>query len=67
MTRNISNISSERLEELKEYAQRKFWFNPMRVLRFLRTTPIRENFWHKSWTAFRILIVGGAEKEKPLW
>jgi hypothetical protein len=52
---------------LKEYAQRRFWFNPLRVLRFLRTTPIRENFWLKSWNAFRILIVGGAEKEKPLW
>lgn len=67
VTRNISNVPTERLEQLKEYAQRRFWFNPMRIIRFLRATPIRENFFHKVWTALRILLVPGTEKEKPLW
>jgi radical SAM superfamily enzyme YgiQ (UPF0313 family) len=68
VTQNLSKIPTEKLERLKAYAQRRFWFNPLRVIRFIRTTPLRLNFAHKVWTAINILILGNkAEHDTPLW
>lgn len=44
---NVSNVPTERLEKLRSYALRKFYLNPKRILRYVRTTPWRDRFWMK--------------------
>jgi radical SAM superfamily enzyme YgiQ (UPF0313 family) len=46
---NISKVPSERLEELRKLAFRKFYLNPRRLLSFMRTTPWRDRFFEKIW------------------
>jgi anaerobic magnesium-protoporphyrin IX monomethyl ester cyclase len=67
ITHNISRVPTRRLERLKDHAARRFWFNPWRVYRFFRATPIRQNFFRKFWNALRIIMLGNIEKKKPVW
>ncbi|RJP80620.1 MAG: radical SAM protein [Candidatus Zixiibacteriota bacterium] len=67
VTHNLSRVSTQRLEKLRDYAARRFWLNPLRVIRFVRSTPIRQNFFHKLWITLRIMVQGNIEKEKSAW
>ncbi len=67
MTRNLSRVPTERLEKLKDYAARRFWLNPLRCLRFMRSTPMKEHFFKKLWISLRFMLHGNIEKEKPVW
>ena len=51
---NISKVSTERLEQLRKIAFRRFYLNPKRLLSFMRTTPWKDRFFEKIW----ILIAG---------
>ncbi|MFH1736132.1 MAG: radical SAM protein [bacterium] len=44
---NISKVPSERLEEIRKIAFRKFYLNPKRLINFMRSTPWRDRFWEK--------------------
>jgi radical SAM superfamily enzyme YgiQ (UPF0313 family) len=46
---NISKVPSERLEQLRKIAFRKFYLNPKRLINFMRTTPWRDRFFEKVW------------------
>ncbi len=46
---NISKVPSERLEQLRKIAFRKFYLNPKRLINFMRTTPWRDRFFEKIW------------------
>lgn len=46
---NISKVPSERLEELRKIAFRRFYLNPKRIINFMRTTPWRDRFFEKIW------------------
>lgn len=67
VTHNISKVPTERLEELKTIATRRFWFNPYRIFDFVRCTPIRNRFWKKLWITLQFFILGNPEKDKPVW
>ena len=44
---NVSEVPNERLEQLRKYALRKFYLNPRRIWRYVRTTPWRDRFFEK--------------------
>jgi radical SAM superfamily enzyme YgiQ (UPF0313 family) len=67
VTHNISRVPAERLEKLKDYATRRFWFNPYRIFDFVRCTPIKNRFWKKLWITLKFFIFGNPEKDKPVW
>jgi len=48
---NISKVSAERILSLRNYAYRRFFFNPVRLIRLTRTTPFMLFF-------FKIMIIG---------
>lgn len=46
---NISKVPSEKLEQLRKLAFRRFYLNPKRLISFMRTTPWRDRFFEKIW------------------
>ncbi len=44
---NVSQVSTERLEKIRQYALRKFYLNPRRIIQYIRTTPWRDRFFQK--------------------
>jgi len=44
---NVSKVPTARLEKLRQYALRKFYLDPRRILRYIKTTPWRDRFWQK--------------------
>jgi len=47
VTYNISDVSTERIHELRDWVVRKFYFSPWRIYRYFRTTPFKHSFWIK--------------------
>lgn len=47
VTYNISKVPKENIDKLRNWAVRKFYFDPWRVYRFFRTTPFKYAFWTK--------------------
>jgi radical SAM superfamily enzyme YgiQ (UPF0313 family) len=50
---NVSEIPSEKLEKLRQYALRKFYLNPKRLWLYLRTTP----WYHRFFAKIYILVM----------
>ena len=44
---NVSNVPTKRLERLRKSALRRFYLNPRRIWRYIRTTPWRDRFFEK--------------------
>ena len=44
---NVSNVPTERLEQLRQYAMRKFYFDLRRLIQYVKTTPWRHRFFQK--------------------
>jgi len=44
---NVSTVPTKKLEKLRQYALRKFYLNPRRIWRYVRTTPWKDRFWVK--------------------
>lgn len=44
---NTSNVPTEKLVYLRQYALRKFYLDPRRILLYMRTTPWRDRFFQK--------------------
>ena len=44
---NVSEVPTERLEQLRKTALRKFYLDPKRILRYVRTTPWQDRFFEK--------------------
>ena len=63
VTYNISKVPKDRIDKLRNYAVRKFYFNPMRVYRYLRTTPIKYAFWLKMKMILMYLFKTNPEEE----
>ena len=62
VTHNISKVSTERIQAIKGRAVRKFYFNPIRVIRFFRTTPVKHAFWTKMIMIIKYLFSNNPEK-----
>jgi len=63
VTHNISKVSTERINKIRGRAVRKFYFDPNRVIRFFRTTPVRHAFWTKILMILKFLFSNNPEKE----
>jgi radical SAM superfamily enzyme YgiQ (UPF0313 family) len=59
---NISQVPVERIYKLRAKAIRRFYFNPLRVIRFLRTTPFRHMFLRKVIMILKYLIYDNPEE-----
>jgi len=44
---NVSTVPTKKLEKLRQYALRKFYLDPSRIWRYVRTTPWRDRFFVK--------------------
>ncbi len=44
---NVSRVPTDRLEQLRKLALRKFYLDPKRIWRYVRTTPWRDRFFEK--------------------
>jgi len=44
---NVSTVPTPRLERLRKSALRRFYLDPQRIRRYLRTTPWRDRFVEK--------------------
>ncbi|MBU1880631.1 B12-binding domain-containing radical SAM protein [bacterium] len=53
---NVSKVPTERLEELRKIAYKKFYLDPRRVISILRTTPWRDRFFEKIIILFGIVF-----------
>ena len=63
VTHNISKVSTERIYKIRGKAVRKFYFDPLRVMRFFRTTPVKYGFWMKMTMIIKYLFSNNPEKE----
>ena len=44
---NVSKVPTEKLEKLRQYALRKFYLHPWRIMQYMKTTPWRDRFFQK--------------------
>lgn len=44
---NVSKVPTDKLENLRQYALRKFYLDPRRILQYMKTTPWRDRFFQK--------------------
>jgi radical SAM superfamily enzyme YgiQ (UPF0313 family) len=54
---NISQVSNKRILQLRNYAYRRFFLNPIRIYHFFRTTPSRIFFFKKVLIALYMFFV----------
>ncbi|MBC8204627.1 B12-binding domain-containing radical SAM protein [bacterium] len=64
---NISKVSKERIDKLRRYAMCRFYFNPWRMYRFFRTTPVRHAFWTKVKLIMLYLFTTNPEEKGALF
>jgi radical SAM superfamily enzyme YgiQ (UPF0313 family) len=63
LSTNLSKVPDKKLLKLRVYAYLRFYLNPLRMIRFLRTTPLYRDFFKTLATAFWYFIV--KPKNKP--
>ena len=64
VSHNISSVSIEKIYKLRGEAVRKFYFNPIRVWRFIRTTPLKYGLWIKTKLMLSYLFQDNPEAKK---
>ncbi len=64
---NLSKVPSQTIMKLRRDAFRRFYFNPKRIYRFFRDTPVKM-FWRKAYIAARQFIIGDVDSgKKKFW
>ena len=61
---NISKVPSERIIEIRKEAIRKFYFSPVRIFRYIWTTPFKHGFWTKVKMMVLYFLGGNPEDEE---
>jgi radical SAM superfamily enzyme YgiQ (UPF0313 family) len=54
---NISKVPDKKLIRLRLWAYLRFYGNPIRLLRMVRTTPLHRHFFKTLWTAFKYFVI----------
>lgn len=57
LSANLSAVPDKKLLRLRVYAYLRFYGNPLRLIRLLRTTPLHRFFFRTLWTAFKYFII----------
>jgi radical SAM superfamily enzyme YgiQ (UPF0313 family) len=67
LSSNISRVPSQKILKLRNYAYRRFFLNPIRMLRFFLTTPTKIFFFKKVLIAlFMFIVQVQEEKRSPI-
>jgi radical SAM superfamily enzyme YgiQ (UPF0313 family) len=54
---NLSKVPDNKIMRLRLYAYLRFYLNPFRIIRLIRTTPLPRFFGRTLWTAFQYLVL----------
>jgi radical SAM superfamily enzyme YgiQ (UPF0313 family) len=57
LSANLSKVPEKKLLRLRTWAYLRFYGNPLRMLRMIRTTPLHRYFFKTLWTAFLYFII----------
>ncbi len=57
LSANLSKVTDKKLLRLRLWAYLRFYGNPVRFFRLLRTTPLHRHFFRTLWTAFLYFVI----------
>ena len=57
LSANLSKVADKKLLRLRLWAYLRFYGNPLRLLRMVRTTPLHRHFFRTLWTAFKYFVI----------
>lgn len=57
LSANLSQVPDKKLLRLRLWAYLRFYGNPFRLIRMLRTTPLHQRFFKTLWTVFTFFVI----------
>jgi radical SAM superfamily enzyme YgiQ (UPF0313 family) len=57
LSTNLSKVADKKLLRLRLWAYLRFYGNPVRLFRMVRTTPLHRHFFRTLWTAFKYFVI----------